>query len=495
MKRRIGIITMIGEGGLTVIPVSEQKTIASMLRKQLKFSDDYRQAKVDPSLENAIPKPEDFLPFPFRHISATIIGGGTWKATDFSNEKVVKKIAGMLSYKPVYLNHNLDVSNVVGVNGQLSFTEAKKVGGVAIPAGVDGPIWIDGKLHTDLCRQLASFPIPQIQSVSTTIVFEWEPSHEFTDNSGSQDEWEFERQIGKIVEGKMVRRNVVDAVAAYETSLVWNGADPFAKMLDAKGNPMNIDKAGIVGSEQFDSDPLMNIYKEKTHFFISEKVFQNENILHLHSKEILNYSKTENPTINPKNKNGMDLQKFLATVLGVAEDQVTEDLLKQYTFVKTTEYAGIKTNADLLQSTKALVTAEQTKVTKLSAVVPFDKVETLQAEMKTLGENITIDGVIAFAKEGRAILDLKRTTCLKAYKNAVGEKNEDQAVISSITSADSKLLDGMLKQYGKTLGEKFTGTCNKCKSTDVTFRQTEPETEKPGETGNVEFNMPEAFRS
>lgn len=494
MTRKVGIIQMIGEGGLITLPAKDQVIVANSLRKQLKFSDDYKQAKVDPSLANAIPKPEDFLPFPFRHISATIIGGGSWKATDFSNEKVVKKIPALLSYKPVYLNHNLDVSNVVGTNGLLTYTEAKKVGGVTIPAGVDGPIWIDGLLHTDLCRKLAGYPMPQIQSVSTTIVFEWEPSHEFSDSTGNPDEWEFERQIGKIVEGKMVRRVVLDVIAAYETSLVWNGADPFAKMLDSKGLPVNIDKPAIVGSEYFDKDPLVDFYKSKGLFFLSENVFPDANTLNLHRQELINYSKTENPIINPKKEKGMELTKFLATVLGVAEDQVTEDLLKQYTFTKTADFTGIKANADALQATKDQVIAEQGKVTKISSIVPFEKVDAVKTELESFGKDVTIEAIISFAKEGKAQLDKKRATCLKAYKNAVGEPNEDQAVIATIQSADNKLLDGLLKQYGKKLGEQFTGTCNDCKSTNVTFRTTEPEADPEGKKGEADFNMPESFR-
>jgi len=496
MTKRIGILTLINDNSLVILNASDQGLMATKLRKELKFSDTYRQANVSGDLSNAVPKPEDFLPFQFRHISATIIGGGTWKATDFSNEKVIKKIPQLLSYQPVYLNHNMDVTNVVGTNGQLIFSPAKKVNGTLIPAGVDGPIWIDGKLHTDLCRQLASYPVPQIQSVSVTIVFEWEPSHEFKDQSGNQDDWEFERQIGRLVEGKMVRRIAVDAVAAYETSLVWNGADPFAKMLDEKGNPINIDRSNIVGADQFDQDPLTGIYKKDNRFFIASNVFSDEKTVNLYRQEIINYSKTENPLfVNPKNEEPMnELQKFLATVMGVAEEAVTVDLLKQHTFTKTPEFTTMKANADLLQATKDKVTAAEANVAKLSALIPLDKVETISAELKKIGENTTIEAILPFAIVGKESLEHKRTTCVKAYKLAVGEKNEDAAVLATIQGADSKLLDGMLKQYGKKIGEEFTGVCLDCKSTNVSFRSTTAETTEDSNSGNVEFNMPLAFR-
>ena len=491
MTKRIGILTMIGENGLVVLPAKEQSEFAKTQRKGLKF--DGLMKTENGNLANAIPKPEDFLPFAFRHISATILGAGSWKCTDFTNEKVIKKLAGLLSNKPVYFNHDLDASRVIGANGTLRFTPAKKVQGTVIPAGVDGPIWIDGVLHPEICRQLASYPVPQIQSVSTTVLFEWEPSHEFQDSSGNPDEYEFEYQIGKVVQGKMVRRIVQDVIEGYETSLVWNGADPFAKMLGPDGVPVGIEKSAIVGKELFEADPLKEEYMRTKHFFIMEKSFNDESMLHLHRQEILNYSKTENPIINP-NSNTMEITQFLAGVLGVKEEEVTKELLAQYTLTKTGDFTAMKAKADSFTAEQAKVTAAEGKVEKFVKVISLDKVEAVATELESFGKSTTIDAVLEFAKAGKAAMDSKRTAVITAYKNAVGEANEDASVIATIQAADDKLLNGLMKQYGKTLSEKFTGTCNSCKSTDVTFRSTVAEHEENPGAAEVTFDMPGAFR-
>jgi len=191
------------------------------------MSPDYRQVILaNDNIANAIAKPEDFIAFPFRHLSATIVGGGSWKATEFS-EKVLKAAADKFSFNPVFVNHEMETSNQVATNGQIKFVS--KSGDV--PGGLEGPIWVDGLLHPDITRKLTSFPVPTIQSVSVTITYNWEPSHEFTDTDNNVDDWEFEKHIGSIVEGSMVRRIATLIIDSFETSFVWLGSDPFAKIV------------------------------------------------------------------------------------------------------------------------------------------------------------------------------------------------------------------------------------------------------------------------
>jgi len=168
-----------------------------------------------------LPKPEDFVKVPFRLISATTVGAGSWKVTDFSNEAVLKASMKKLIGKPVYPNHDSDdVFNYVGIIESVKWTEARMQDGQMIPAGIDGIIAIDGKTSPKIARGVL---MGAIFSNSVTVNFDWEPSHFFESPN------DFYHKIGTIhTDGKMVRRVVTNINDYYESSLVWLGADPFA---------------------------------------------------------------------------------------------------------------------------------------------------------------------------------------------------------------------------------------------------------------------------
>jgi len=177
----------------------------------------------DTKMTDITPKPEDFLEVPFRLISATIVGGGTWKATDFSNTAILKKSTSLLDGVPLYKDHETDLDNWVGLVNGVKWTGAfKDVSGVDVPAGIDGIVAIDIKTNPKVARGVAA---GAIYSNSVTVEFDWEMSHTY------ENEWDFLNKLGTIGgDGKMIRR-VVTAIHNYhESSLVWLGADPFAKV-------------------------------------------------------------------------------------------------------------------------------------------------------------------------------------------------------------------------------------------------------------------------
>jgi hypothetical protein len=178
------------------------------------------------------PKEEDYIRVPFRLLSAHIVGAGTWKATDFSDEAVLKASMPMLLGKPAYINHDIwDVNNSIGIIESVEWSE--KDGDV--PAGINGVYRIDAVANTNLARKVLG---DEIQGSSVTIDYEYMPSHEF------EEEWKFESRIGEMIDGKMVCRKVTGILNYYESSLVGFPADPFAKKLDPEGNPMNAPKSG-----------------------------------------------------------------------------------------------------------------------------------------------------------------------------------------------------------------------------------------------------------
>ena len=464
---------VLSAGALIGVPTTLQQQ--AKLRNSYGWltGNDYKQ-KVLGNIEDAIAKPEDFLGFNFRHISACIVGGGSWKATEFT-EEVLRAALPMFSKKPSYVNHEMEnVNNIIGYTGDLKWIPKRKVNGQDIPGGVEGPIFIDGKLHTDLCRQLSS-PVPQIQSVSITVDFLWKPSHEFKNSSNEFDEYLFRSQVGQIVNGTMVRKIVTKIIEVYETSLVWLGADPFAKILDSDGNPFNIEKSAVVAKAEYDKDPLVKFNKEKGIYFVMDNTLS-ENSLHLRQEFSASFSKAENSHSQTNQQPKMSVIKFLAEKLNITEDEVTVDKLGGYGFVATTELQKLKDDAAKLPDLNK-------KVTDVTAERDGFKTEldTTKAELeksKPLAEYAT------------SLVDAKRKEVTRLYKLSLKGKavGDDDATVKLIAGADAKALDGMLESYGGKVNQEFGAKCAECGSDQVSFRSSEnteegDEEKKPTRTG------------
>lgn len=452
-------------------------------------NEDYRQLKVD-NIEGAISKPDEYMPFYFRHISATIVGAYTWKATEFS-EKVLKAAKDKLRHKPVYVNHELEISNIVGVNGDINFVpKSIAEDNTEIPAGLDGPIWIDARLHKDLCRKLTGYPVPHIQSVSVTVTYNWEPSHTFTSRDGQPDDWEFEMRIGTLVDGTMVRRVVTEIVDFYETSLVFLGSDPFAKILDINGKPINIEKESIVGAANFDKDPLVDLYKNNNLMIIeSNNELTEKNILHLNKEIISSFSKTGKYL--EKKEKVQEMSKELLSVLAKAfnkeEGEITPELIASYKMVKVEEYEKLKDAETALQIEKA-------NAIKLQKTIDSYSIICKDEELVELEKEVALNEVVAYAKFGKKVLSAKKEECIRLYKLSIGEGKESQAVIDTINKSNEEVVDGFLKQYGSAVTETYSGECSKCGSKDISFRSSKSEGEESHTAVIEETKMAERYR-
>lgn len=500
-EKRTSSLTLVGNNTLVYVPdPKDEKTIKAMRANFGWMGEDYRQTILNGDIENAIPKEEDFLPFWFRHISATTVGGGSWKATEFP-EKVLKAGMNLLAFKPSYVNHELETSNIIGGVGDVKWSGKTKLSdGTVVPPGIDAPIWIDGKLHPDICRKLAAFPVPHIQSVSVTVTYEWEPSHVFEDSSGQEDIWLFENRIGQTVNGEMVRRIATKIIDFYETSLVWLGADPFAKILDADGKPMNIEKSAIVGlTKEFNKDPLNQLYKDTGRYFVNDSCFVNLNKLDLQRHVIENIGKTENfsrtlpnskkTSTNFKNDLEMELKEFIAQQLGCKPDEVTVDKLKEFSFVKSAEHTTLVDLQKLVGSKSDFETLKSEKdKAEADLVTANETIEGLKTE-KTANEPL-----VTFATDHKTKL---KDEAVRLYKVANADKVED-SIVSMIGKAaddnDFKLLNGLIVQYGgKAFGE-FEGECSECGCKEIKLRSSEG-TEGGGKDEGTGFpNLSDTFR-
>lgn len=488
--KQTGILHLSNGRAFIGIP-DEQQSIS--LKKSItngSFSyagEDYRQATINKDIADAIPKPEDFLPFNFRHLSATIVGAGSWKATDFTDEKVLKKAAKLLSFKPVMVNHQFETSNIIGANGELKFVKSRiQSDGTEIPGGIEGPIWIDGKLHADVCRKLAAFPVPHIQSVSVTIVFEWEPSHDFQ-RDGEYDWYGFRENLGTAVNGKMVCRKVTDVIEAYETSLVWLGADPFAKIMDSEGNLLNIEQSSVVSMSKPDSDPLFSIYESEGRMFIHEGESYSKKLSYSSDK----YSKKG---INGKNEE-MEVLKLLAEKFGKTEKEITADFVgtlqlitPEQKVVEATAYS--KMESDLTAATTGKETAEaslataETDLTEVKGkLVEFEKI-CKHEDIATLETEVGVSNIVAYAKDAFKKLSASRAEAERLYKLSAGENITD-AMLNSIKTANSELAESYVQQFGGKSMEAFGATCQKCGSDKISMRKTKPEGENKGAENSI----------
>lgn len=396
----------------------------------------------DPTKQALIPKPEDFMLFPFRLISATIVGGGTWKATDFSNEKVLKKSVPMLSNKPAYKNHDLRIGSDIGSIGTCEWVSASE----KVPGGIDGPYVIDSVLNGDLCRKMLS-PTSPIQSSSVTVMFDWEASHEF------ENENDFYWHLGEMVDGSMVRRIVTNISDYVESSLVYLGADPYAKMKDKEGNYINIDRSSILSNSKFDDDILKDYYQSEKKYIIINS-FVKENLLDLRKGFLL---EDKNPTLE------LDImfKTELAKHLNISEEELTIEKIKSFSFLPASEVETLKGKVTTLEA---------------SAITKETEVATLTASVETL--TTERDSFKANAELGVSYIARLRKEAKESYSKTVGGKPVAAIEAEIEACADIATLEAKISMFHGKLITDFKCTCEACGSDKVSFRSSEPDGEK-----------------
>ncbi len=433
--------------------------------------------------ENVKVKEEDFFYQAFRLLSATIVGAGTWKATDFSNEAVLKKAMKLAIGKPVYKDHRTNVDNAVGTVASSSWSNRIiNTEGDEIPAGINGVLKIDTKTSPKIARDIET---GAVNSNSVTVYFDWEPSHEF------EEDWQFYEAIGRVIDGKMVTRVVTEIYDIYETSLVWLGADPFAKKI-VEGEPKNIDITAVFKDE---TDTVRASYEKEKTYEISEKTM----------KITFNKNQTD-----PMEK----LFGFIAKKLGIIRDELTEEKLsahiasdndlKKIGIFNSMDAELKKQNPDYkigsfvethnLVSNTYIETSEKSKLIKeeksIDNIRLAGEVKNGKEEIKNLTSEIAVANtkVEAFtksleeltlkvkvleplAKSGESFIKDKREETARLYSLSVSGK-DDEAILGIIKNADLTQLDALLNQYSEGAVKKFSPVCKSCNSTDISMRST-----------------------
>lgn len=402
------------------------------------------------------PKEADFFYFPFRHLSKTIVGAGTWKATDFSEGNVLKEAMGLLAGVPACKDHWQ--GDIIGVVGKTMWNDGYSLpNGTQIPAGIDAPFIIDSKLHPDLVRQLNS-PSDKnpLQCASVSVYFDYVASHEF------ENEWMFERALGTIVNGEMVRRIVTKITGFNESSLVFKGADKFARKIDENGK---IEKMPYSEASTIEEDKLYQLYKDTKEFYIYESL-----------PVALNFGAAEPASATTDNQKVID--GLLAQIATFSENETalkaelkdlqnakTEyDELKAKFLTCEGEFALLKTQAEVLTKEKATL---QGVYSEAQSKIAGFQTQLIEAQNK-------IAELQKFVAPTQAILEAKREEAKRLYLIEVVakgiESKPDDQVLNEISNADLSKVDLLLKIYGGRVAETFGVVCNDCGSHKVSYK-------------------------
>jgi hypothetical protein len=181
-------------------------------------------AEGSPAPSPLAPREQDFLYLDVRALSAVLIQG-YW--LDHSDETVMKAAVPLLARMPVLLNHSGDVRQIVGVVAKTWWGEDE---GFDAP-GIDATLRLDSAVcPLGIIRGLLADP-PLNLAVSVSWWGEVAQSHP---DMSDADFW---TNLGREVDGQVVRLIVTRIDEMPEISLVWAGADPQARPLTLTYEP------------------------------------------------------------------------------------------------------------------------------------------------------------------------------------------------------------------------------------------------------------------
>ena len=467
----------------------------------------------DPNVKpsDLIPEESDFIRVPFRLLSATTVAAGTFRATSFPSN-ILRAAVGKFINVPIFPNHDQEVGNELGVIESASFVNVKittenktkkRKAGLKIPAGVEGVLKVDAKSNPSIARSILT---GAITSVSVTVDFEWEPSHKLVDNQTLR-EWEW--TIGDIgADGVMITRKATKIRDIFEASLVWLGADPYAKALDENGELVNIDTSHAI--EQQDSfsfeandkscyNKVCNVEKRT---YLSSG---NYGAVYSFRRELGTDLRELNYKTDTKSKS-TDMKKevlaLLMTMFAVeSEDSITEEMVEGFGLIESdrlsklegfeTEVVTVKEElstekaslaakvvelntanneiADLKKDTGDIKVVKEIKET-LSRIIDLGKDdEDNDIELTAANVGDTIRAWKGGSESFNTHVDEIRKETLKLYTISAGDSTDD-AIVKMLEGAKVEELQALAKTYGKSAIGQFTGTCKGCGSTDITLQ-------------------------
>lgn len=448
--------------------------------------------------EDMKPKPEDFLYVPFRLISATMVAAGSWRATMFP-AKVLKKATNMLLKKGVFTDHDDRPKNWTGYVAKTKWQNATQQNGQTIPGGINGLLAIDTTLERN--RDIAKGIINgAVYSNSVGIQFTYAMSHDY-DNI-----WEFREAVGTIhADGRMVHMEVTEVIEIHETSLVYLGADPYAKRIGDNGL-INVDNGGV----------YEGLNKNKAQLSFKKEYETNKfNISCGLTKNVLFLTGKKDSTISATNQNNdIDMDKNIVAALlakfGVSSvEDLTEDFIKNFGAKETSTLSAVKSLAlsvvqekdeaiadvNLNKFVEKHVFVSKTEIEELKQSV--SKIKDLETKVSELEDTkVTLS---ANAKLGEEFLKSQRELAKKYFRlENLNKTNSEEieTICSMFDKASPEELQALIKKHGLNVGGQFSYTCSDCGSHEFKFQSTKEGSEpnKESKDDTVRVVNPQTFR-
>lgn len=343
-------------------------------------------------------------------------------------------------------------------------------GDTKVPSGIDAMVLIDAKTNPKIARGVL---MGSVFSNSVTIDFDWIPSHEF------ENEEDFYMSIGKLhTDGKMVRRIVTKIHDYFESSLVWLGADPYAKAIDNEGDLVNIDVSNVYEYTRTSFSKKHKIDLDK----IEDEEDKDEKNLKIDFAMDKNVLSLRQNLSNNENTEEMD--KFWVAFLaafGASLNLKAEDKLDTFSQEKIDEIIGklqlsnpeenkfSTVGKSVQEQVLKFVQASKPEVTEVN-MTEFMATHTFIAKEELENHKTALESYKADATIGQNYLKSRKDEAIRLYKTSVDAPDEN--VIKLFNEADNSAIDGLLAQYTKKATEKFSGKCTSCGSTDFTFQST-----------------------
>lgn len=402
------------------------------------------------------PKEEDYSFFWFRHISATIVGPGTWKATDFTKGNVLKNSTSLLEGVPAYTNHLQWVGHEIGIVGSPEYQAATRRDGKNIPGGINAPFIIDKKLQPELVRKLKGLYGSSIDAVSVAVDFEWSPSHDFENDS------DFYWHLGEMIKGEdgestMVRRVAENILTYGESSMVWKGADPYAKKLSEDKSIVNPELYRTIEHGKFDAalyqqqkEAWYKEYIQKRKYYCFDSPDRRKTLI-LDTRMGVNTLQDKSFS-NPSNALIMNEQDaiiaFVAAQIGVDAKELTLAMAKE----KLGGGAPPAINGGGVSQEDFTALTNERDTLKASLDSTSSQLEQVTTERDSLQASITENQ--EFTEFGQKNLSAKRDQAKQLY-TAFSKGNPNQLILDELDSCSLAHLEAKISMFGGDLYQAF----------------------------------------
>lgn len=417
-------------------------------------------------------EPSEIRYYPFRQLSKTVVGGGTFNASDFSEGNVLEESLPLMNRIPACIDHeHYSVFDIAGTVINPTWQNEYFQNGKLIPAGINAIFAINPKLDKEIqriCTLLDSEVSPKI-GASVTLYFDFKASHD-----GFQNTQSFRESLGKMgADGQMIRRIATKIQRYKESSIVFAGADAFAKRINNEGQLQLSEADNGLFSFQVTEQDMVEVGK----FFLVEKPDYDFN--YFGNQITVNMNKTEKEPIKELELIGSLLVGENLNFKEVFGTESTADLsnevlgkaFESFQMVSKNELAKLKETANLYET--ALTTFADLKATKEAVdkqvekqVVSFKELQGtligVQADLKSKEKEL---GTLqSFSQSYRSIVE-------KAYRLSLASKEQspDDLILDKIQNGTLEDVGVFANLFGNSLSDSFGLKCKKCGSGDVNF--------------------------